>query len=90
MLAAARAEVLPEESIVVEDSVAGIQAALAAGMRCVGYASPERLFSLREAGAHDVIADFPLDTAGYFQMILERSIAVAPGRKHGFGARQGE
>jgi len=90
LLAAARVEVPPEESLVVEDSVAGVQAALAAGMCCVGYAPAGRLFSLREAGAHDVIADFPLDAAGYFQMILKRSIAVAPQRKHGFAARQGE
>jgi beta-phosphoglucomutase len=90
LLAASRVEVLPEESIVVEDSVAGVQAALASGMCCVGYALPERLFSLREAGAHDVIADFPLDAAGYFQRILERSFAVAPGRRHGFAAKQGE
>ena len=90
LLAASRVQVLPEEALVVEDSVAGVQAAIAAGMRCIGYASQERLFSLREAGAHDVIADFPLDVAGYFRMVVEQRMAVAPGREHGFATRRGE
>ena len=90
LLAASRIEVSPEESLVVEDSVAGVQAAIAAGMRCIGYASQERLFSLRQAGAHDVITDFPLDAPRYFRMVVERGMPVVPGREHGFAARRGE
>jgi beta-phosphoglucomutase len=90
LLAAARVEVLPEESLVVEDSVAGVQAAIAARMLCIGYALPERLFSLREAGAHDVIADFPLDSVGYFQRIFELSLRSHSARGTEAAARRGE
>jgi len=90
LLAAARIEVLPEDSLVIEDSVAGVQAALAARMRCIGFAPPERFFSLREAGAHDVIADFPLDVAGFFRQVFEQDVILAPARGLGFVARQGE
>ncbi|WP_343235852.1 HAD family hydrolase [Streptomyces sp. SID10815] len=50
--AAARSGVAPRACVVVEDSVFGVQAARAAGMRCYGYGGglvpPERL---RQAGA---------------------------------------
>jgi HAD superfamily hydrolase (TIGR01509 family) len=55
------------QCVVVEDSVAGVLAARAAGMRCVGYAPAERLGELAEAGADDLIADFPEDATRYFK-----------------------
>lgn len=67
LLAAAKSGLVSANCVVVEDSVAGVQAARAAGMICVGYAMPERMAELREAGANDVISDFPDDAAGYFK-----------------------
>ncbi len=57
-LAAAKLGVSPAEAMVIEDSVAGIQAAKAAGMKCVGYAGVRRRAELLRAGADDVIAEF--------------------------------
>jgi HAD superfamily hydrolase (TIGR01509 family) len=60
--AAARAQINPADCIVVEDSVSGVTAAVAAGMRAVGYVggsqTPGRLArDLAAAGAHTAIAD---------------------------------
>jgi HAD superfamily hydrolase (TIGR01509 family) len=90
LLAASRLCVTPEEVVVVEDSVAGVQAAHAAGMKCVGYAPPERMSTLSRAGADDVIAEFPLDAAQYFQRLVEPdSLANVP-RSVGITARRGD
>jgi HAD superfamily hydrolase (TIGR01509 family) len=61
-LAAARMVVAPADCIVVEDSVAGVTAAKAAGMRPIGFvgrsqAEGDLARDLRGAGAHAVIAD---------------------------------
>jgi HAD superfamily hydrolase (TIGR01509 family) len=61
-LAAARMAVAPADCIVVEDSVAGVTAAKAAGMRPIGFvgrsqAEGDLAHDLRGAGAHAVIAD---------------------------------
>jgi HAD superfamily hydrolase (TIGR01509 family) len=61
-LAAARLRVAPADCIVVEDSVAGVAAAKAAGMRPIGFvgrsqAEGELARDLRGAGARAVIAD---------------------------------
>lgn len=50
LLAAKRLGVDPESCVVFEDAEAGVDAALAAGMRCVGVGSPEQL-----GRAHKVI-----------------------------------
>ncbi|MDR3421619.1 MAG: HAD-IA family hydrolase [Xanthobacteraceae bacterium] len=62
MLAAARMRVAPADCFVVEDSVAGVVAAKAAGMRPIGFVGRshdegELARDLRGAGARAVIAD---------------------------------
>ncbi len=77
LLAASRLRAQSATIVVVEDSVAGVQAARAANMKCIGYALPERQSELRAAGADDVIPEFPADSAQYFQSILNQNLRVA-------------
>jgi beta-phosphoglucomutase len=57
-LAAERMEVSPSSALVVEDAVAGAQAAKAAGMKCLGIGKGNRAEVLIEAGADHVVEDF--------------------------------
>jgi HAD superfamily hydrolase (TIGR01509 family) len=62
LTAAARSQVAPRDCVVVEDSVAGVSGAVAAGMTAIGFVggshTPGRLASdLVAAGARTVIAD---------------------------------
>jgi beta-phosphoglucomutase len=70
LLAAGKLGVTARESVVVEDSVAGVEAARAAGMKCVGYALPRLAAALAGAGADHVISDFPEDAPHYFEKLL--------------------
>jgi HAD superfamily hydrolase (TIGR01509 family) len=70
LLAAGKLGVLAKNAVVVEDSVAGIQAARAAGMKCVGYALPRFVAALRDAGADDVISDLPANATHYFRKLV--------------------
>jgi HAD superfamily hydrolase (TIGR01509 family) len=54
--AAARMGVAPGDCVVVEDSVLGVQAGVAAGMRVLGYADEGRRASLAAAGAEVFVA----------------------------------
>jgi HAD superfamily hydrolase (TIGR01509 family) len=71
LLAAARIEAEPESCVVVEDSVAGVSAARAAGMKCVAFAPVKWFGDLAKAGADDLISALPEDAAGYFKGLLD-------------------
>jgi len=49
--------------------LAGVQAAVAGGIKCVGYTSQERAAELRRAGADVVITELPKDAIAYFRHI---------------------
>jgi len=57
-LAAERLNERPNCLLAVEDAVCGVESARAAGMRCLGVASPDRAEALRAAGAYAIISDF--------------------------------
>jgi beta-phosphoglucomutase len=79
LLAAEKLGVTAKECVALEDSVAGVAAARAAGMKCVGYALPRFAAALMEAGADDVIADFPEDAARYFRELVDPDEAQTAG-----------
>ena len=70
LLAARRIEADPKCCVVVEDSVAGVAAARAAGMKCVGFAPAKWFPELAEAGADDLISELPHDATSYFTAVL--------------------
>jgi HAD superfamily hydrolase (TIGR01509 family) len=50
-IACASHHVDPDQALVIEDSIPGVQAAVAAGIRVLGFAPPDRHQELRDAGA---------------------------------------
>jgi HAD superfamily hydrolase (TIGR01509 family) len=56
--AARRVGLRAEDLLAIEDSVSGVRAAKAAGMKCLGIAVPARAQKLREAGADWVLPNF--------------------------------
>ncbi len=58
--AAAAEDIPPEACVVIEDSLAGVQAAVAAGMACLGYAPEGDGAHLRAAGAKPFASMFAL------------------------------
>jgi HAD superfamily hydrolase (TIGR01509 family) len=69
LLAAQKLNVKPQDVVVVEDSVAGVQAAVAGEMKCVGFTSADRADELRRAGADVVVAELPKDAVAYFNAV---------------------
>jgi beta-phosphoglucomutase len=57
-LAVERMNLESDQVLVLEDATSGVQAAKAAGMRCIGVSSNGRAEALRRAGADYVIPDF--------------------------------
>jgi HAD superfamily hydrolase (TIGR01509 family) len=62
----------PAELLVVEDAVAGIQAAKAAGMKCLGIGTDDRAVALLAAGADYVVADFTRVKCADLQQLLNQ------------------
>lgn len=58
LLAAGRMQVRPDEVLVCEDAVNGVEAAKAAGMKCLAIAANGRGPVLEKAGADRVVPDF--------------------------------
>lgn len=56
--AAAQLQAQPFETLVFEDSVSGVRAAKAAGMKCLGITDQQRAKALRQAGAEHVFPNF--------------------------------
>ena len=83
LLAAKKLDVTTKECVVVEDSAAGVLAARAAGMKCVGYALPRFAAALMESGADDVISDFPEDAPTYFKNLVSANGLRRPALQHG-------
>jgi beta-phosphoglucomutase len=75
LLAAEQMGVRPEHVVVIEDSVSGVKAARAAGMKCLGMASNSRCDLLREAGARSIIPDFAGLTLERLELLMMPSSA---------------
>jgi HAD superfamily hydrolase (TIGR01509 family) len=89
LLAVRRLGVEPGESVVVEDSVAGVQAAVSGGIKCVGLTSFDRAGELRDAGADDVISNFPENATEYFKTLASRA-ALQNDSTHENASRRGD
>lgn len=77
-IAADRLRVIPHDVLVFEDAVAGVLAAKAAGMRCLGVAPNSRCHLLHDAGADDIVADFTGLTVDAVQsMVALRSASLS-------------
>jgi beta-phosphoglucomutase-like phosphatase (HAD superfamily) len=59
---------------VFEDSVSGVRAAKAAGMRCVGVATNGVIAILLAAGADHIIPDFSSVSFDLMQQLFERPL----------------
>jgi HAD superfamily hydrolase (TIGR01509 family) len=76
--AAEKLGVAPSDALAFEDSVSGVLAARAAGMKCLGIATPPRAQSLVEAGAQDVLVDFVGTSVSQIrQLFLSRGAKTA-------------
>jgi HAD superfamily hydrolase (TIGR01509 family) len=74
LLASAQLGIAPEHIVAIEDSAAGVEAALAAGMTAVGltaasHIGPDDAHRLRAAGAHHLAEDYE-DVADWIELVI--------------------
>lgn len=81
--AAEQLSVRPAESLVFEDSVSGILAATAAGMKSVGIADGYRAQPLLQAGAVDTLPDF---TGVSFEQVQQLFSSKSNKQRHGISS----
>jgi beta-phosphoglucomutase len=74
--AAARAGLMPADAVVVEDAPVGIAAALAGGMRAIGFIGTHPRARLEAGGAHAVVERLVETTPELIASLLERSGTV--------------
>lgn len=67
----------PGQSLVIEDAVAGVIGAKAAGMKCLAIASNGRARALQEAGADRIVTDFTSVCVDELQKLFEHGAAQA-------------
>jgi HAD superfamily hydrolase (TIGR01509 family) len=71
----------PEDLLALEDAPRGVEAAISAGLRCVGVAVSSKAEALRQAGAEHVILDFVGLSVGSLEQILgEQEVSAS---RHG-------
>jgi HAD superfamily hydrolase (TIGR01509 family) len=70
LLVASTLAVTPRQVLVIEDSVAGVQAAQAAGMKCLAYVPAGSAAEFAATGVDGVISEFPLNAAEYFRRLF--------------------
>jgi beta-phosphoglucomutase len=75
-IAAKRLNLDGESVLVIEDSVSGVQAAKAAGMKCLGIAVPRRAQNLLKAGADRVVSSFCELSLESVRELFEERLAV--------------
>jgi HAD superfamily hydrolase (TIGR01509 family) len=73
-LVAARLGIAPEHIVAIEDSAAGVEAAIAAGMSVIGltaasHVGPDDVHRLRAAGAHHIAEDYE-SVAEWIELII--------------------
>jgi len=82
-LAAQRLQLPAEDLLALEDAPRGVEAAISAGMRCVGIASGAKADSLRQAGAEHVIPHFAGVSLDLLQNLLNTHVVLpSNGRLH--------
>jgi beta-phosphoglucomutase len=77
-LACERMSVVPQDAVAFDDAPAGVQAARAAGLRCIGVSSNGTRQALLGAGAERVIGSFSGFTFGEFCSLLKQPVRSQP------------
>jgi beta-phosphoglucomutase len=81
-MAARELNIRPQETLVCEDALNGVQAAKSAGMKCLAIASPGREAVLKAAGADNIAADFTQVSLAELRLLFAaQSQAAAASRR---------
>jgi beta-phosphoglucomutase len=83
-MAARELRVAARDLLVLEDAPRGVEAAIAAGMRCMGVADGSKAQLLRNAGAEHVITDFVGISVQTLSEFLSRGLSIQAQPTTGF------